>query len=65
MPASFRFPDRDVDLFTPTTYEPFVLRRGNLWMRGYGRLEPGVTVEQARADLEVDSAAARRAVSRH
>ncbi len=53
MPASFRFPDRDVDLFRPTTYEPFVLARNNWWMRGYGRLEPGVTVEQARADLEV------------
>ena len=53
MPESFRFPDRDVDIFTPTTYEPFVLQRGNLWMRGYGRLEPGVSVEQARADLEV------------
>jgi putative ABC transport system permease protein len=51
MPESFRFPDRDVDLFTPTIYEPFVLQRGNLWMRGYGRLEPGVSVEQARADL--------------
>jgi putative ABC transport system permease protein len=53
MPASFHFPDRDVDLFTPLTYEPFVLNRSNLWMRGYGRLAPGVTVEQARADLEV------------
>ena len=53
MPESFRFPDRDVDLFTPTIYEPFVLNRNNLWMRGYGRLEPGVSVEQARADLEV------------
>jgi predicted permease len=53
MPASFRFPDRDVDLFTPTVYEPFVLGRGNLWMRGYGRLEPGVSVEQARADLQL------------
>ena len=53
MPASFRFPDRDVDLFTPTIYEPFVLQRGNLWYRGFGRLEPGVTVEQARADLEL------------
>jgi putative ABC transport system permease protein len=53
MPESFRFPDRDVDLFTATTYEPFVLERTNLWMRGYGRLEPGVSVEQARADLEV------------
>jgi putative ABC transport system permease protein len=53
MPESFRFPDRDVDLFTPTIYEPFVLRRDNLWYRGFGRLEPGVSVEQARADLEV------------
>lgn len=53
MPASFRFPDRDVDLFTPTIYEPFVLERGNLWYRGYGRLAPGMTVEQARADLEL------------
>jgi putative ABC transport system permease protein len=53
MPESFRFPDRDVDLFTPTIYEPFVLDRNNLWMRGYGRLEPRVSVEQARADLEV------------
>ena len=53
MPESFRFPDRDVDLFTPTVYEPFVLLRGNLWYRGFGRLEPGVTVEQARADLEL------------
>jgi putative ABC transport system permease protein len=53
MPASFRFPDRDVDLFQPLAYEPFVLNRGNLWMRGYGRLEPSVTVEQARADLQL------------
>jgi len=53
MPESFRFPDRDVDLFTPTVYEPFVLQRNNLWYRGFGRLEPGVTVEQARADLEL------------
>ena len=51
MPEHFRFPDRDVDLFTPTIYEEFVLNRRNLWMRGYGRLEPGVSVEQARADL--------------
>jgi predicted permease len=53
MPESFRFPDREVDLFVPATLEPFVLGRNNWWMRGYGRLEPGVTVEQARADLEV------------
>ncbi|HUQ52126.1 MAG TPA: ABC transporter permease, partial [Gammaproteobacteria bacterium] len=53
MPPSFRFPDRDVDIFTPLAYEPYVLNRRNLWMRGYGRLEPGVSIEQARADLEL------------
>ncbi|HEX5048093.1 MAG TPA: ABC transporter permease, partial [Gammaproteobacteria bacterium] len=53
LPESFRFPDRDVDFFTPTVYEPFVLQRGNLWYRGYGRLKPGVSVEQARADLNL------------
>jgi putative ABC transport system permease protein len=53
MPESFRFPDRDVDIFTPTINEPFVLQRTNLWYDGFGRLEPGVSVEQARADLEL------------
>jgi putative ABC transport system permease protein len=53
MPESFRFPDRDVDLFTPTPLVPGVLLRQNLWMRGFGRLGPGVSVEQARSDLEV------------
>jgi predicted permease len=53
MPESFRFPDRDVDLFRPTIYEPFVLQRNNWWYRGYGRLQPGVSVEQGRADLAV------------
>ncbi len=53
LPASFRFPDRDVDFFIPTIYQPFVLGRFNLWYRGYGRLKPGVSVEQARADLNL------------
>jgi putative ABC transport system permease protein len=53
MPASFRFPDRDMDLWTPRIYAPFVLGRGNLWYSAYGRLAPGVTLEQARADLTV------------
>ena len=30
-----------------------MLQRGNLWYRGFGRLKPGVSVEQARADLEL------------
>ena len=51
MPADFEFPDTDIDIWTPRQYPPFVLARGNLWYSAYGRLRPGVTVEQARADL--------------
>lgn len=53
MPESFHFPDRDVDLYQPTIYADYVLGRRNLWYRGYGRLRPGVSVAQARADLNV------------
>jgi predicted permease len=53
MPASFAFPDRDVEFWAPTIYQPFVLNRNNGWYRGFGRLKPGVTIEQARADLAV------------
>lgn len=52
MPADFAFPDRDVDLWVPTVNYPFVLERRNAWYAGFGRLEPGVTIEQARADLD-------------
>jgi predicted permease len=51
MPADFHFPDRDVDIWVPRIYFPWMMQRGLLWYSAYGRLEPGVTVEQARADL--------------
>jgi putative ABC transport system permease protein len=51
MPATFRFPDRDVDIFVPRTFLPFMTQRTLLWYSAYGRLKPGVTVEEARADL--------------
>lgn len=51
MPASFRFPDRDVDIWVPRVYLPWMMQRTLLWYSAYGRLEPGVTLEQARADL--------------
>ena len=51
MPASFRFPDRDVDLWVPRVYFPWMLERTLLWYSAYGRLRPGATIEQARADL--------------
>ncbi len=51
--ASFRFPDRDVDLWFPRIYDRFTQSRLATWYIGIGRLKPGVTLEQARADLGV------------
>jgi predicted permease len=53
MPASFRFPDRNVDLWLPY-YDRFASNRRAIWYNtGVGRLKPGVALEQARADLDV------------
>jgi putative ABC transport system permease protein len=52
MPASFRFPDRNVDLWLPY-YDRFASnRRAVRYNTGVGRLKPGVTLDQARADLD-------------
>lgn len=51
MPASFRFPDRNVDLWSPRIYDRTTSNRRAVWYTGIGRLRPGVTLEQARADL--------------
>jgi putative ABC transport system permease protein len=48
MPASFRFPVRGVDLWSPSL---FVNDRNITWYTAVGRLKDGVTVEQARANL--------------
>ena len=54
MPASFRFPDRNVDLWFPSTHDRFFSnRRAVRYNTGIGRLKPGVTLDQARADLDV------------
>jgi len=52
MPASYRFPDRDVDLWTPVPLNgPYVASRDNTWYTVIGRLKPGVTLAEARANL--------------
>jgi putative ABC transport system permease protein len=52
MPASFLFPDRDVDLWCPSPMDaPYAQSRESTWFITIGRLKPGVTVEQARANL--------------
>jgi putative ABC transport system permease protein len=52
LPASFLFPDRDVDLWSPSPSDaPFAQNRELTWYNAIGRLKPGVTLEQARADM--------------
>ena len=52
MPASFLFPDREVDLWSPSPMDsPYAQSRESTWFTTFGRLKPGVTVTQARADL--------------
>ncbi len=53
MPASFLFPDRDVDVWSPGPPDaPIAQSREWTWYLAIGRLKPGVTLEQARANLE-------------
>jgi putative ABC transport system permease protein len=52
MPPSFALPDHDVDLWSPSpTDSPYAQERAETWFIVFGRLKPGVTLEQARADL--------------
>jgi putative ABC transport system permease protein len=53
MPASFLFPERGVDLWMPMQSGPWSQSRDLTWFTGIGRLKPGLTIEQARADLYV------------
>lgn len=53
-PASFHFPERDVDLWFPVRIDgPHAQSRKARWYVGIGRVKPGVTLEQARADLSL------------
>ena len=52
MPPYFLFPNRDVDMWLPVpTGLPYAQSRKLTWFTVVGRLMPGVTVAQARADL--------------
>ena len=52
MPASFAFPDRDVNVFMPSAPDaPYAQDRRATWYTVIGRLKPGVTQQQALADL--------------
>jgi putative ABC transport system permease protein len=52
MPATFRFPDRAVDVWFQIGLDnKYAQSRRNTWYTGVGRLKPGVSVQQARASL--------------
>ena len=53
MPESFRFPLREVDIWRPSPIDaPYAQDRRSTWFTAVGRLRPGVTVAEARADLD-------------
>jgi predicted permease len=53
MPASFRFPIRDVDVWSPSPLDaPYARSRQSTWFTVVGRLKPGVTQTEAAADLD-------------
>jgi predicted permease len=53
LPPSFFFPVREVDLWSPVPADaPYAQDRASTWYTVIGRLRPGVTVAQARANLD-------------
>jgi predicted permease len=64
LPAGFRMPsDRSADLLTPLALDESWLRHGSggamKILRGVARLQPGATLDQARAELSARLAASR------
>jgi putative ABC transport system permease protein len=52
LPATFRFPDRDTDLWMCIPGDsPYTGDRDSTWYKVTGRLKPGVSLAQAQADL--------------
>ena len=61
MPSGFHFPTRDVQLWTHLVLrEQDYESRDNNYLEAVARLEPGVSMDQARADLEVVAERLRR-----
>jgi predicted permease len=61
MPREFNFPSSDATIWTTmrldeSNYED----RGDNWLEAVGRLRPGVSVEQGRAEMEVRAAQSRQ-----
>jgi putative ABC transport system permease protein len=52
LPPELRYPEPSIDAWTPVTNAPWTLPRTLSWYTAIGRLRPGVTLDQAEADLE-------------
>ncbi len=54
MPPDFRFPDREVAFWIPARFGPDDYSdRKNSYLRVIARLKPGVSIQQARAEMDV------------
>jgi len=57
MPATFRFPDRDTDLWTPIAFTARQAQQhGSHFLSAVGRLRPGVTIQQAETEMRTIAA---------
>lgn len=59
LPAGIYYPNPDINIYIPLVFEPKEILRGAGFLRLIGRLKPGVSLEQAKADM--DTVAARMA----
>ena len=65
MPADFRFPDAETEVYLPLVISPDLLtedNRGSHFLSVIARLKPGVTIQQAQADI---SSVAQRMTREH
>jgi predicted permease len=61
MPREFRFPTSDAMLWTTLRFtEQNYIDRGDNWMYAVGRLRSGITLENARAEMDVIAAQSRQ-----
>ena len=62
MPGGFDFPRRDTDVWLPLSFAPDDLAdRSNVYLQAIARLRPGVSLAEARAELNVIAAGLARA----
>jgi len=62
MPGGFDFPRRDNDVWLPLSFVPDDLAdRSNVYLQAIARLQPGVSLAEARAELNVIAAGLARA----